>query len=88
MTYLDLLESQGGDLSPTLSGTLALPAGKGCPAQGNPNHHLWNNRGTWWCHFTLHREDYTAERVRVSLRTRDLAEARLRRDALLRLYRD
>jgi hypothetical protein len=30
--------------------------------------------------------DYTAERVRVSLKTRDLAEARLRRDELLRRF--
>ena len=49
----------------------------------NPNHHLWNNRGTWWCHFTLHKPDYTAERVRVSLKTRDLQQARARRDSLL-----
>ena len=49
----------------------------------NPDHHLWNNRGTWWCHFTLHKADYTAERVRVSLKTRDQGEARARRDELL-----
>ena len=49
----------------------------------NPNHHLWNNRGTWWCHFTLHKPDYTTERVRISLKTRDIEEARLRRDRLL-----
>ncbi len=79
MTYLDLLETHGGGTCPSLSGTLATRVdGK------NPDHHLWNNRGTWWCHFTLHRPDYTSERVRVSLRTRELAEARLRRDELLR----
>ncbi len=49
----------------------------------NPDHHLWNNRGTWWCHFTLHKADYTAQRVRVSLKTRDQFEARLRRDEVL-----
>ena len=48
----------------------------------NEDHHLWNNRGTWWCHFTLHRPDHTVERVRVSLRTKDRAEARERRDRL------
>lgn len=81
MTYLDLLEAHGGnDSAPT--GTLAIRPGAECEAT-NPDHHLWNNRGTWWCHFTLHRPDYTAERVRVSLRTRELAEARDRRDALL-----
>lgn len=46
----------------------------------NENHHLWNNRGTWWCHFTVHKADYTTERIRLSLKTRDLAEARRRRD--------
>lgn len=46
----------------------------------NENHHLWNNRGTWWCHFTVHKADYTTERIRLSLKTRDLDEARRRRD--------
>ena len=49
----------------------------------NPNHHLWNNNGTWWCHLTAHKPDYTAERHRVSLHTRDIVEARQRRDKLL-----
>lgn len=48
-----------------------------------PNHHLWNNHGTWWFHGTLHLPDYTTQRLRFNLRTRDLAEARARRDALL-----
>lgn len=51
--------------------------------EDNPNHHLWNNRGTWWCHFTIHHGDYTSERVRVSLKTRELECARRRRDTLL-----
>ena len=53
------------------------------PAASNPDHHSWNNHGTWWCHFTVHHSDYTAERVRVSLRTRDLEIARQRRDLLM-----
>ena len=81
MTYLDLLEEHGGTSAPVLTGTLAVRT-----AEENPDHHLWNNRGTWWCHFTLHRPDYTAERVRVSLRTREVEEARLRRDELLRRF--
>ena len=36
----------------------------------NPNHHLWNNRGVWWCHVTVHKPDSTAERLRFSLKTR------------------
>jgi len=85
MTYLDLLEEHGGG-APALTGTLATRPGSERIDAANPDHHLWNNRGTWWCHFTLHRSDYTAERVRVSLRTRDAAEARLRRDELLRRF--
>ena len=49
----------------------------------NPDHHLWNNHGTWWCHYTEHRPDFTKSRVRVSLNTRSLPEAQRRRDLLL-----
>ncbi len=52
-------------------------------APPNENHHLWNNNGTYWCHFTVHPADYTKRRVRVSLHTSDIVEARRRRDALL-----
>ncbi len=46
----------------------------------NPNHHLWNNNGIWWLHFTVYPTPFTAERVRRSLRTRSLDAARIRRD--------
>jgi hypothetical protein len=49
----------------------------------NPNHHLWNNNGTWWCHYTIHPTRFTKQRLRASLETKDLIEARLRRDQLL-----
>ena len=49
----------------------------------NPDHHLWNNNGTWWCHFTLHTSDNTKHRIRRSLRTNDRSVARARRDELL-----
>jgi hypothetical protein len=49
----------------------------------NPDHHLWNNHGTWWLHFTYHQADYTKQRRRRSLGTRDRAVARQRRDAVL-----
>jgi hypothetical protein len=49
----------------------------------NPDHHLWNNHGTWWCHYTLHLPDFTKRRVRRNLGTRLLAEARQRRDQIL-----
>lgn len=48
-----------------------------------PNHHLWNNHGTWWFHGTLHLPDFTAERMRVNLHTRDIEAARTLRDRIL-----
>jgi len=49
----------------------------------NPNHHLWNNHGTWWVHYTLHLPDYTKQRIRKNLSTRSLKTARTRRDSIL-----
>lgn len=49
----------------------------------NPDHHLFNNNGTWWIHYTIHLVDYTKRRIRASLGTPRLAEARERRDAVL-----
>ena len=48
----------------------------------NPLHHLWNNNGTWWCHFTLHNDSFQKQRVRMSLRTNDPAKAVRKRDLL------
>jgi hypothetical protein len=50
----------------------------------NPDHHLWNNNGTFWCHYTLHFPDYTKRRVRQSLGTPCLKTARKLRDQILR----
>lgn len=47
----------------------------------NENHHLWNNHGTWFLHYTIHPTSFTKERIRRSLRTRDIVVARERRDA-------
>jgi hypothetical protein len=55
-------------------------------AQGD-NHHLWVNRNTWWFHGTFHKPDGTKERVRLTLKTRDLNRARALRDRLIRRYR-
>jgi hypothetical protein len=49
----------------------------------NPDHHLYRNNGTWWIHYTRHLPDYTVERVRHSLRTKERSIARLRRDQVL-----
>jgi len=49
----------------------------------NPFHHLWNNNGTWWCHYTAHLPDHTKRRVRRSLHTADSSVARVLRDSIL-----
>jgi hypothetical protein len=48
---------------------------------GGPNHHLFNNNGTWFIHYTLFPDPFTKQRVRASLKTANLHEARQRRDA-------
>ena len=47
----------------------------------NENHHLWNNHGTWFLHYTVHPTPFTKERIRRSLGTKDVNVARDRRDA-------
>lgn len=58
--------------------TLATPALR--VRAENPNHHLWNNHGTWFLHYTVHPTPFTKERIRRSLGTKDLVLARERRD--------
>ena len=50
-------------------------------AADNPNHHLWNNHGTWFLHYTVHPTPFTKERIRRSLGTKDIDIARSRRAA-------
>ena len=47
-----------------------------------PDHHLWRNGRLWWVAFTVHLPGWRKERVRRSLGTDDLGEARRRRDVL------
>ena len=47
----------------------------------NRQHHLWNNNGVWWVHYTLN-FDCRTRRVRRSLKTGSLDEAIRRRDEL------
>ena len=49
----------------------------------NPNHHIWDNNGTFFGHFTLHLPNHTKHRRRFSLKTRDIEVARQRRDEFL-----
>ena len=54
--------------------------------ESNPNHHIWNNNGTWWLHYTVYPTPVTSERRRLSLHTSCLDQARQRRDLLLRKF--
>jgi hypothetical protein len=52
----------------------------------HPDHHLWRNGRLWWVAFTVHLPNWQKERVRLSLGTDDLEEARRRRDQVLHDY--
>jgi len=56
------------------------------PGVYDPDHHLWRNGRLWWVAFTIHLPGWRKERVRASLGTADVLEARRRRDELLRRY--
>jgi hypothetical protein len=49
----------------------------------NPNHHLWWNNGTWWCHITVRPAGGPTTRKRFSLKTHDIELARTRRDRII-----
>ena len=49
----------------------------------NPNHHLWNNNGTWFIAYTSLTSPVTAERVRTSLSTKNVIIARQKRDQMI-----
>ena len=50
------------------------------------NHHLWKNGNVWWVAYTLHLPGWKKARLRQSLGTTDVEEARKRRDALFFLW--
>ena len=50
--------------------------------ESNLNHHLWNNNGTWWLHYTVYPTPVTSDRRRRSLKTQNIEQARLRRDKI------
>jgi hypothetical protein len=52
----------------------------------HPDHHLWRNGRLWWVAFTVHLPGWQKERVRLSLGTDDVEEARRRRDQILAEY--
>lgn len=65
-----------------MSNIITLPSLRLNP--DNPNHHLWNNNGTWFLHYTVYPTPFTKERIRRSLGTKDVEVARQRRDAFFK----
>lgn len=53
-------------------------------SRNSPNHHLWNNNGTWWIKFTMRSENGSTQRMSCSLKTGDVEKARTSRDRILR----
>lgn len=51
-----------------------------------PDHHMWDNNGTWWAHFSVTRMRGPCKRMRVSLCTSNRKVARQRRDQLLKTH--
>lgn len=54
----------------------------------HPDHHLWKNGNVWWVAYTVHLPGWRKQRLRQSLRTDDVSEARRRRDALFRMWEE
>ena len=52
--------------------------------KNNPDHNLFNNHGTWWCHFWAIADGIRQQRFRVNLHTSSRTEARAQRNNLLR----
>lgn len=83
---VDLFLCPGGVREPQITHNMTIHKNKHASVRiwaTNPDHHLYNNNGTWWVHYTAYKPDHTSKRIRHSLRTRCIEEARERRDALL-----
>ena len=52
----------------------------------NPNHHIWNNNGTWYCKFRVYDTDGETKQIRTSLNTQSEEEARILRDEKMADY--
>ena len=68
----------------------SLPGGRivRCSNAKNPNHHIWCNNGTYFIHVTVRLNGRTKLRLRRSLLTKDVEEARRRRDRFLDSVRE
>ena len=48
----------------------------------NPNKYLWKNHGTWWMRVQPY-DPVKAERLTFNLKTKDVEQARTRRDEMI-----
>jgi hypothetical protein len=76
----------------TKTGPNAAKAGSTAKPEGHPNSEdsnlYLNNSSTFWLHATVHLSDFTATRLRLPLGTKDIEEARARRDLIFRFARE
>jgi RNA polymerase sigma factor (sigma-70 family) len=54
----------------------------------NENHHIWNNNGTWFCKFRVTTADGRIKKMKESLKTKRVEEARIRRDEMMAAYNE
>jgi len=45
--------------------------------ENNPDHHFFNNHGTWWCHFWTIANGIRQKLLSVNLQTSSRSEARV-----------
>lgn len=93
---IDVLSPRARELRPSAIPAASLPAGQLIGATGYPrlarstfrngmnrdNHHLWHSNGTWFLSYTVYPTQFTKQRFRHSLGTKDVRVARQRRDAV------
>ncbi|MCA9316844.1 MAG: hypothetical protein H6806_08860 [Planctomycetes bacterium] len=72
-----------------MSNALPVPAPRHLTAlpPADPDHHLWRNGRLWWIAMTVESAAGERWRVRRSLKTADIEEARRRRDELIQRAR-
>ncbi|KAB2642522.1 MAG: sigma-70 family RNA polymerase sigma factor [Verrucomicrobia bacterium] len=78
-----------GDAAAPASTTSGKPKTAGLAmrsVESNPNHHIWNNNGIWFCNLMVKSAAGQSKRIRESLHTKNVDEARMRRDAMIRLH--
>jgi len=87
MARRQALQSQASYSDTAQRSTTAGPRGSAPTSEPiDPDHHLWRNGRLFWVAFTIHLPGWTKDRIRLSLGTADIVEARRRRDQLLREY--